>query len=99
MSCTYGVLAGSLVGAASLAFTDRPGDHLQRIARGASLGLYTGILLGLYVIYLVPSSYSDMGLYGESPILREPPQWTLLPLVEPEQGLTGALAHWQVLSF
>ena len=53
-SCTYGVLAGTLVGAASLAFADRPGDSLNRVARGASLGLYTGILLGLYVVYVVP---------------------------------------------
>lgn len=54
MSCTYGVLAGTLVGAASLAFTDKPGESLHRVARGASLGLYTGILLGLYVVYVVP---------------------------------------------
>lgn len=54
MSCTYGVLAGTLVGAASLAFTDKPSDSLYRVARGASLGLYTGILLGLYVVYIVP---------------------------------------------
>jgi hypothetical protein len=54
MSCTYGVLAGTLVGAASLAFTSQPGDNLRNIARGASLGLYTGILLGAYVVYLVP---------------------------------------------
>jgi NhaP-type Na+/H+ or K+/H+ antiporter len=54
MSCTYGVLAGTLVGAASLAFTSQPGSNLDRVARGASLGLYTGILLGLYIVYIVP---------------------------------------------
>ncbi len=54
MSCSYGVLAGTLVGTASLAFEDQPGDKLYRIARGASLGLYSGILLGLYVVYVVP---------------------------------------------
>jgi len=54
MSCTYGVLAGTLVGAASLAFTSKPSDNFGRVARGASLGLYTGILLGLYVVYVVP---------------------------------------------
>src|SRR5882757_5447774 len=53
-SCTYGVLAGTLVGAASLAFVDKPGDNLSHVARGASLGLYAGILLGLYVVYIVP---------------------------------------------
>lgn len=54
MSATYGVLAGTLVGAATLAFTDKPGDNLRNIARGASYGLYAGILLGLYVVYGVP---------------------------------------------
>jgi len=51
MSCTYGVLAGTLVGAALLAFTDQPGENLNKVARGASIGLYSGILLGLYVVY------------------------------------------------
>ena len=54
MSCTYGVLAGTLVGAASLAFVDKPGDNLQRVARGASLGLYAGIALGVYTVYYLP---------------------------------------------
>jgi hypothetical protein len=56
MSATYGVLAGTLVGAATLAFTDHPGDNLKNIARGASYGLYAGMLLGLYVVYGVPGS-------------------------------------------
>lgn len=54
MSCTYGVLAGTLVGAATLAFTDQPGENLNQVARGASLGLYLGIALGAYVVYVVP---------------------------------------------
>lgn len=54
MSCIYGTLAGTIIGAASLATVDNPSDNLQRIARGASLGLYAGILLGAYVVYAVP---------------------------------------------
>jgi hypothetical protein len=54
MSCTYGVVAGTLVGAATLAFEDRPGDNLNNVARGASLGLYAGIVLGLYTVYYLP---------------------------------------------
>lgn len=60
MSVTYGTLAGALLGTASLAFTDNPGDKLQRIARGASLGLYFGILLGLYVVYGVPDERDEL---------------------------------------
>lgn len=55
MSCSYGVMAGTLVGIASLAFTNQPGKNLNRVARGASLGLYAGILLGLYVVYGLPA--------------------------------------------
>lgn len=60
MSVTYGTLAGTLLGTASLAFTDKPGDKLQRIARGASLGLYFGILLGLYVVYGVSDEHDEL---------------------------------------
>ena len=49
VSATYGTLVGAMVGAASLAFEDEPSENLQRIARGASLGLYAGIALGIYV--------------------------------------------------
>lgn len=72
MSCTYGVLAGTLVGAASLAFADNPGDNLQRVARGASIGLYAGILLGVYTVYYLPGQLEkknniDPSLIGEDP--------------------------------
>ncbi|MCC6278611.1 MAG: hypothetical protein IT289_11915 [Oligoflexia bacterium] len=50
-SVIYGALAGTLVGAATLAFTTNPGDNLNNVARGASYGLYAGILLGVYVSY------------------------------------------------
>lgn len=91
-SCTYGVLAGTLVGAASLAFTDRPGDNLNRVARGASLGLYTGILLGMYVVYIVPGMGSED---EEDPVAR----LDRLPfLLNPTLGLMdqpdGATANW-----
>ena len=65
---TYGVLAGTLVGAASLAFTEQPGENLQRVARGASLGLYAGIFLGLYIVYVVPSAYERQLEYDQIPI-------------------------------
>jgi hypothetical protein len=53
LSVVYGTLAGTLVGAATLAFTSNPGDNLNNVARGASYGLYAGIILGLYVTYAV----------------------------------------------
>lgn len=95
MSCSYGVLAGTLVGAATLAFSDRPGDSLNKVARGASFGLYAGILLGLYVSY------------GGAPEDEELPpgtkaqrlDWMLTPLVSDENNFEGALVTHTALRF
>lgn len=99
MSAAYGVLAGTLVGAATLAFTDRPGDNLRNIARGASLGLYAGILLGLYVVYVVPGEGDEEddeqnytpGEGGFRPILS--------PIVSETGSIEGAHLSAQILSF
>lgn len=91
MSCTYGVLAGTLVGAASLAFTDQPGENLNRVARGASLGLYAGILLGIYVVYIVPNQIEE----EELPVAN---RLQIIPLLG-EKKLDGFLANYEVLSF
>ena len=53
ITATYGMIAGSLVGLATLAFESNASDHYRNIAMGASLGLYSGILLGAYVAYFV----------------------------------------------
>ena len=93
-SCTYGVLAGTLVGAATLAFTEQPGENINRVARGASLGLYAGILLGLYVVYVVPGQIEDS--LEEDPNLLPPEvgddeytmNWGAFPLIS-ERGIEG----------
>lgn len=41
---------GALVGGAALAFMEHPGDHLERIAQGASVGLICGLGFGMYEI-------------------------------------------------
>ena len=53
---------GALVGAATLAFMDHPGDHLERIAQGASIGLIGGIAFGFYEIS--PVFYSSVDPAG-----------------------------------
>ncbi len=73
----YGTVAGALVGVATLAFASNPGDNLMNIARGASLGLYTGILLGAYLYYQVGSDNAPSGTInpdGLPPADDEPPQ-------------------------
>jgi hypothetical protein len=47
-------MAGSLVGLASLAFYSEPSKKARNIALGASIGLYAGILLGSYMVYVLP---------------------------------------------
>ena len=111
MSCTYGVLAGTLVGAAILAFEDQPGDNLNKVARGASIGLYSGILLGLYVVYVVPGEEEEINLDpynqpGLPPLeggkLYAPPKKefraAVLPTFNPTLGVDGAAAvlQWKV---
>lgn len=44
---TYGLVAGALAGGASMALAEDPGSNLTPIARGASLGLYTGLLVAV----------------------------------------------------
>lgn len=45
--CGYGTAIGSGLGLASLAFEKKPNESYVNIARGASLGLYAGIALGI----------------------------------------------------
>jgi hypothetical protein len=43
----YGGLAGALAGGAVLAFTDKPGDHLNYLSYGAAIGVIAGTVFGL----------------------------------------------------
>lgn len=113
VSCSYGVLAGTLVGGATLAFSDMPGDNLNKVARGASLGLYAGILLGLYVIYGGPANEEDDGAAAaaaqlgasaplehrrQSQMAQTMPSFVVAPILG-GHGLEGAQAQAQVFSF
>ncbi len=96
MSCTYGVLAGALVGTATLAFTDKPGDNLNRIARGASIGLYAGIILGLYVVNLSSAPVDDETLPTS---MRELPRLQVYPLISEQYGVEGGAVQYSLLKF
>lgn len=95
LSATYGALAGALVGGASLAFSDRPGDNLNKVARGASLGLYAGILLGLYVVY---GSRGGGGDDDDDYAKMHTPKLLVTPVIG-ERGLEGAEASYALLTF
>jgi NhaP-type Na+/H+ or K+/H+ antiporter len=97
MSCTYGVLAGTLVGAATLAFESRPGDHLNHIARGASWGLYAGILLGFYVVYIVPGL--DKPEEEQLPAFLQKHPFDVAPVMNPAGGMDGMQASITITHF
>lgn len=59
MTSTYGTLTGALAGLASLAFYSSPGTHTRNVAMGASLGLYAGLLMGTYIVYVVPDKKKE----------------------------------------
>jgi len=44
----YGGIAGTVVGAAVLAFTHKPGDHLEYMAYGAAAGVLGGAAYGYF---------------------------------------------------
>jgi hypothetical protein len=54
----WGAGIGGLVGGATLAFMDHPGDHLDRIYKGAAIGILCGVAFGLYEIRPMYSSYT-----------------------------------------
>ena len=101
-SATYGVLAGTIVGAATLAFSQNPGDNLNRIARGASLGLYAGIALGLYVTYGVRTAAEEE--QGDAVSSAHPiaplPRLAVFPVSDSgRRKIDGVAAVWNVYRF
>lgn len=64
-SCGYGTLIGAGVGLASLVFEKKPNESYSNIARGASLGLYAGIGMGLLMV-------KNPSISSESLTFKEP---------------------------
>ncbi len=87
-SCVYGTMAGAAIGAASLAFTRRPSQNFGRVAEGASLGLYAGIFLGIYV---VSESSSDSARTSSRNLL-------VYPLLS-DKGVEGGALDYAVYHF
>ncbi len=67
LTSTYGVMAGTLTGLASLAFYEDPSERLRNVAMGASIGLYAGIALGAYLTYAVPDPAKPSSGGGSGP--------------------------------
>jgi hypothetical protein len=79
-NCAYGTGIGAVLGVVSLALTDKPGDSVGNIAKGASLGLYGGIAYGFYELNHVPAAQEIQG-------------FAIIPVYQKESGF-GAQAAW-----
>jgi hypothetical protein len=58
MDSLWGAGIGGLVGGATLAFVDHPGDHLNHIYQGAAIGILCGVAFGAYEVRPMYSSYT-----------------------------------------
>lgn len=62
--CAYGAMAGAAVGAGTLLFAEDPGNDLNPLARGTSLGLYLGIAVGLLRSENYSTPRDEGSIYG-----------------------------------
>lgn len=63
---TYGIVAGALAGGTAIALSEDPGSNLSPVAKGASLGLYAGLLV---------AAYKNMGEFKEPILNVQPISW------------------------
>lgn len=74
-SCAWGTVGGAVAGTVSLAFENKPSEHMNNIARGASLGLYAGILYGV----ADSSQVNRASEVSQSEEFKNSPQFGLVP--------------------
>ncbi|NRA43672.1 MAG: hypothetical protein HRU09_01820 [Oligoflexales bacterium] len=98
----YSTAFGAALGAAALGLTDNPGEKLQYIATGASLGFIMGSVVGTYVI-LAPSvsygsSYSQNGTFGS--LSDQPKPLEIAPQINLTKAkLDGFRLSWRLTEF
>jgi hypothetical protein len=81
----YGGLAGALVGAAIMALTDEPKDHLNNILIGAGVGVIAGTVYGIAKASRAFAEVHDGRITLQAPTIRlnfdpsaksAPPLWS-----------------------
>jgi len=96
-SCAYGTLAGAAVGLASLAITENPGGKINNVARGASLGLYAGIGIGIYLVNNPEKANMDYGQLKKSEEIQTQALW-FSPITN-QNKIEGAQLNWARITF
>lgn len=85
----YGTAFGAALGAATLPFQENPEKHLRSVAIGASLGFFSGSLLGSYVVFA--PSLADQS--GRSKL-------AIAPILDSESlSLNGVKGTWKLAEF
>ncbi|MBN2282630.1 MAG: hypothetical protein JXO48_01945 [Deltaproteobacteria bacterium] len=67
----FGTVTGAVIGAAVMAFTEDPGDHLMYIGYGAASGAIVGMLFGVYEATAIVEIEK-----GDMKIALPTPQWS-----------------------
>lgn len=90
----YGGLAGGLIGTATLAFANKPHDHLRNIGYGAAGGVIAG---GAYGAYGVVRSGKALAETGNGTVKFALP--TIMPDLKevPSKGQTALVINTQLL--
>ncbi len=87
MTAGYSTLLGAALGAAVLTFNQHPRDNLRYIPIGASLGFFTGTVLGAYFIFFPSLTHGEKkkgefdDLEGFSQELPTPPVFDHKPVL------------------
>ncbi len=96
-SCAYGTAAGAILGLGVVALSENPGEKLNTVARGASLGLYAGMGFGLYALYGEPRSSREYSMLESSQLVRNPIWFSF---VQSESSrVDGLQLNWANISF
>lgn len=69
----YGGAAGALVGAATLAFVDKAGDHTDNIGQGAAIGVILGAIYGTMKVSGPLAEVKDGKMTVKIPVIQIAP--------------------------
>lgn len=71
-NCGLGILSGAALGTVFMATQDKPNDHTQDVAKGASLGLYGGLIYSYYQFTTPPAKTVGIDVTEKSSLQASP---------------------------